>query len=65
MALNAISFLVCYVCFMVVFVYAIVSVPCNLVVTGWERADVLTLLCVMFSCVLSFSLMVSRVRCGT
>ena len=29
--------------------------PCSLVVTYWERADVLGLLCVVFSCVLSLS----------
>ena len=27
------------------------GVPCSLVVTCWERADLLALLCVMFSCV--------------
>ena len=27
------------------------SVPCSLVITEWERADLLALLCVMFSCV--------------
>ena len=30
---------------------AVLSVHCNLVVTCWERADILILLCVMFSCV--------------
>ena len=34
--------------------YAVLSVPCGLVVTCWERADLLALLCVMFSCVLFF-----------
>ena len=36
--------------------------------TCWERADSLALLCVVFSCVLSLSHMMSRpsrVRCGT
>ena len=31
--------------------HAVLSVPCNLVVTCWERADLLTLLYVMFSSV--------------
>ena len=45
---------------------AVVSVPSSLVITCWERADLLDLLCVMFSCVLSFPIiMVSLVRCGT
>ena len=30
-------------------------VPCSLVVTCWERDDLLALLCVMFSCVLSLA----------
>ena len=29
----------------------VLSVPCGLVVTCWERANLLALLCVMFSCV--------------
>ena len=29
--------------------YAVLSVPCSLVITGWERADLLTLLCVVCS----------------
>ena len=32
----------------------VLSVPCSLVVTCWERADLLALLCVMFSCVCHF-----------
>ena len=32
--------------------YAALSVPYSLVITSWERADLLALLCVMFSCVL-------------
>ena len=40
----------CYLCF--VFVYhTVLSVPCSLVVTCWERADLLALLYGMFSCV--------------
>ena len=31
--------------------YAILSVLCSLVITCWERADLLFLLCVVFSCV--------------
>ena len=38
---------VSYVCLC----YAFLSVPCNLVITCWERADLLALMCVMFSCV--------------
>ena len=53
----------CNLCFMFVFLnYAVLSVPCNLVVARWERADLLALLCAMFfSCVI----VVSLVRCGT
>ena len=40
----------CYLCFMFVFV---LSVPCSLIVTYWERVELLTLLCVVFPCVLS------------
>ena len=32
--------------------HAVLSVHCNLVVTCWERAGLLALLCVVFSCVL-------------
>ena len=39
----------CYLCFVFV-----LSVPCSLVVTCWERADLLTLLYVMSSCVFVF-----------
>ena len=31
--------------------HAVLSVHCSLVVTCWERAGLLSLLCVMFSCV--------------
>ena len=31
--------------------YAILSVPCSLVITCWERAGFLAFLCVMFSCI--------------
>ena len=44
--------------------HAVLSVPCSLVITCWERADLLALLCVMFSYVLSLSHTVSWVRCG-
>ena len=39
----------------------VLSVPCSIVVTCWERAD---LLYMMFSCVSSLSHMVSLVSCG-
>ena len=41
-----------------------VSVHCSPVVTCWESADILALLYVMFSCVLSLFNVVSCVRCG-
>ena len=31
--------------------YAVLSVPCSFVIICWERAGLLALLCVMFSCV--------------
>ena len=31
--------------------YVVLSVHCNLVITYWQRADFLALLCVMFSCI--------------
>ena len=34
--------------------YAVLSVPCSLVITCWKRADPLALLCVVFSCVCVF-----------
>ena len=34
-----------YLCF------AVLSVPCSFVIACWERADLLALLCVAFSCV--------------
>ena len=40
-------------CFMFVFVISNVSVPCSLVVTCWERVDLLALWYMMFSCILS------------
>ena len=36
--------------------YALLSVPCTLVITCWESADHLALLCVVFSCVLLLSI---------
>ena len=41
------------------------SIYCSLVVTCWERADLLALLYVMFYCVLSLSNGVAWVNCGT
>ena len=55
--LHILVVIVFYVC------NAVLSVPGNLVITCWERADLLALLCVMFSCVLFPSHMVSWVRC--
>ena len=40
----------CHLYFIFYLCYAVVSVPCSLVVTCWERADLLALLCVAFSC---------------
>ena len=31
--------------------YIVLSVPCSLLITCWESADLLALLCVLFSCV--------------
>ena len=45
--------------------YTVLSVHSSLVITCWERADLLTLLCITFPCVLSLSHTVSWVRCGT
>ena len=50
--------------FRVCLCHAIFSDPCSLVVTCLKRADPLALLCVIFSCVLSLSDMVSWARCG-
>ena len=45
---------------------AVVSVPCILVITCVERADLLALLFVTFSYVVfSLSKMLSRIRCGS
>ena len=43
----------------------VLSVPCSIVVTCWERVCLLALLCLVFSCVLSLSKMVIWVMCGT
>ena len=45
--------------------YAVLSVPCSIVITCWDRADLLALLCVVFLVFLSFSHAVFWVRCGT
>ena len=47
-----------------VFRPTVLSVPCSLVVTCWERADLLALLYVIFPCVFAPLHMVSCVRCG-
>ena len=42
--------------------YAVLSVPCSIVVTCWEKAELLVLLCVLFSCnFVTFLYMVSVV----
>ena len=38
----------------VCFCHTVLSFPCNLEVTCWERADLLVLLCVMFSLICHF-----------
>ena len=47
LSLRRISFLKYISCLY----YAVLSVPCSLVSTCWERTDILTLLCVVYSCV--------------
>ena len=32
--------------------YTVLYVPCSLIITCWERADIFALLCVMFTCVI-------------
>ena len=51
--------------FMFRFCNVFLSVHSGLVVTYWERANLLALLCVAFCCVLSVSRVVSWVGCGT
>ena len=48
----------------VICVHTVLSVPYSLVVTCWEKNDLLALLYVMFLCVSSLSHMMSWVRCG-
>ena len=50
--------------FVVCFCYTTLSVSCCLVVTCWEKADLLGLLCVMFFVFMSLSHMVLRIGCG-
>ena len=45
------SFVDYFLLFMFRVCHAILSVHCSLVVTGWEKADLLALLYVMFNCV--------------
>ena len=54
-------FLMFYVCLY----FTVLSVPCSLVITCWERADLLAIFSAMFSCVLTRSHTVSRVWCDT
>ena len=42
--------------FQVCFCYSVLSAPCSLVITCREKADLLDILCVIFPCVLSFSI---------
>ena len=51
--------------FYVCLYYTILSIPCNLAISCWERADLLALLCVMFPCALSLSHVVFGTRCGS
>ena len=57
----------CYLWFVFVFcILTILSVSWSLVVTSWEKAGLLALLCVIvFFWLLSLSNMLSWVRCGT
>ena len=41
----------CLFMFQVCLYYIVLTVPCSLVITCWERPDLLALLCVMLSCV--------------
>ena len=43
----------------------VLSLPCTLVITCLERANLLAFWCVMVPCVLSFCNMMSSGRCGT
>ena len=43
--------LFCYLSLYVCLCYGVLSVPCNIVNTCWERADLLAFLCAVFSCV--------------
>ena len=56
--------LCCYLCFVLV-CHTVLSVPCNLVVTCRERADLLALLYVLFLSVFSLFNTVTWVRCRT
>ena len=59
------SFLFYALCFVSV-VYVVLScLYCSPVITCWEKVDRWALLCLMFSCVLSLSHVVSSARCGT
>ena len=48
-------FQVGFILFQVWLYYTVLSVPCGLVFTSWERADLLAILCVMiFVCFVTF-----------
>ena len=52
-------------CYLFCVCHAFLSVQCSIVVTCWERANLLALLCVIFVVFLSLSHVVSWIRCGT
>ena len=55
----------CVLCLTLAFIYyTVLSIICSLVITCWERADLLALLCVMFTCVFVTFLYGVSVRCG-
>ena len=60
-----ILFVIIYNEILVCLYYTVLSVPCSLVITCWESADLLALFVCEFPCVLSLFNMISRVRCGT
>ena len=43
----------CYLCFMFV-CHTVLSVPCNIVGKGWEKADIGSLICDVFLCFVNF-----------
>ena len=37
--------------FLICIYYTVLTVPCSLLIVCWEKADLLALFCVMFTCV--------------